>query len=162
MKLLQAILLAGTLALSLAAAPPVSASGASVLNSAIPVQEPSSRERELEAALLQQLHPAIVESLRGTYRERYVQFGCERIASINERGTAKRHADPARPVDAVHGAKFFEITVSICRPNGERVELDMRNDGMGTGTGYVVTATRIVSKSRTESRPPLNKPDTAR
>lgn len=45
------------------------------------------RENQIEEALLQQLHPVIVSSLRDIYNEEYSQYGCERIISINERIT---------------------------------------------------------------------------
>jgi hypothetical protein len=86
------------------------------------------KENVIEKALLQQLHPIIVSSLRDIYKEEISQYGCERIISINERITTKNKDNKARPVDAIHGAKFFEVTIVICRPNGENVELILKND----------------------------------
>lgn len=83
------------------------------------------RESQLEEALLQQLHPIIVSSLNNIYKEKYSQFSCERILSINERVTMKNSYNKARPVDAIHGAKYFEITIGLCRPDGDYV---FRND----------------------------------
>ncbi|SEB86282.1 hypothetical protein SAMN05443246_2164 [Paenibacillus sp. GP183] len=86
------------------------------------------REILIENALLQQLHSVIVSSLKDIYKEKYPQFGCSRITLINERVTVKRKDKKASPVDAMHGATFFEITVVICRPNKDNVELILKND----------------------------------
>ncbi|BBI34119.1 hypothetical protein KCTCHS21_35180 [Cohnella abietis] len=77
---------------------------------------------------MQQLHPVILSSLRSIYNEKYSQFSCERILSINERVAIKNRNNKARPVGAIHGAKYFEITIGLCRPDGESVELYIKND----------------------------------
>lgn len=86
------------------------------------------REDLIEGALLQQLHPVIVSSLREIYNEKYSQFENERIISINERVTVKNKDINARAVDAIHGAKYFEITIMLSRPNSEMVELILSNE----------------------------------
>ncbi|SFM46803.1 hypothetical protein SAMN03159341_1364 [Paenibacillus sp. 1_12] len=85
-------------------------------------------ENLIEASLLQQLHPVIMTALRNIYKEEYSQYGCERIISINERLTIKNTDHRARPVDAIHGAKYFEITIVVCRTDAENVELILKND----------------------------------
>lgn len=86
------------------------------------------REQLVEEALLQQLHPVIVSSLKEINKEAYSQYGCERIVSINERVTIKNKDNKAMPADAIHGANYFEITVTICRSPSENVELILKND----------------------------------
>jgi hypothetical protein len=86
------------------------------------------RENVMEQALLQQLHQVIVFAHRDIYKEGTSQYISARIISINERTTIKNKDKIARPVDAVHGAKYFEIIIVICRPNGENVELFLKND----------------------------------
>lgn len=101
------------------------------------------RENPIEEALLQQLHPVIVSSLRDIYKEEYTQFGCERIISINERITIKNKDKKAMPAEAIHGAKYFEITIAICRPNAENIELFLKND---TATAqYYLVGYKIIS-----------------
>jgi hypothetical protein len=108
------------------------------------------REIIIEEALLQQLHPVIVSSLRNIFKEKYSQYGCERIVSINERITTKNKDNKARPVDAIHGAKFFEITIVICRPNGENVELILKNDTVNSQ--YYLVRYNIVPSDKKRSR----------
>ncbi|MEC0206796.1 hypothetical protein P4H39_29740 [Paenibacillus lautus] len=86
------------------------------------------REQQLEKAMLQQLYPVIRSSLQDIYKESYPAFGCERILSINERTTMKEDNQQASPVDAVHGASYFEITVGLCKGSGEKIELRFKND----------------------------------
>jgi hypothetical protein len=86
------------------------------------------RDIIIQNALLQQLHFVIVSSLKEIYKEKYPQYGCGRITQINERVTVKRKEKKASPVDAMHGATFFEITVVLCRPNKDNVELILKND----------------------------------
>lgn len=114
------------------------------------------RENQIEEALLQQLHPVIVSSLREIYNEEYSQYGCERIISINERITMKYKDNKARPVDAIHGAKYFEITIVICRPNAEDVELILKNDTV-TAQYYLVGYKIVPSnKKKTERYKSIN------
>ncbi|MCA0755914.1 hypothetical protein KP806_12725 [Paenibacillus sp. N4] len=87
------------------------------------------RSESIEKALLQQLNPIIMKSLRGIYHEKYSQFNCEQILSINERFTLNNHKDKAMPVDAIHGGQYFEIWVDICRPDGDHVHMLLKNDG---------------------------------
>jgi hypothetical protein len=104
--------------------------------------ESSSREVLLEEALLQELHPVVVKFLNRLYQEKFSQFGCERIEFIHDRVTAKLKKEHAHPVDALHGATYFEITVGLCRPNGERVELYLSNISGASRyrvTGYKIT-----------------------
>lgn len=86
------------------------------------------REQQLEKAMLQLLYPVIRSALQDIYKETYPAFGCERILSINERTTMKEDNQQARPVDAVHGASYFEITVGLCKGSGEKIELRFKND----------------------------------
>lgn len=86
------------------------------------------REELIEQALLQQLHPAVQASLQSIYHEKYSQYSCEHIVSINERVTASKKKAKAKPVDAIHGQKYFIITVGLLRTNGEYVELYLKND----------------------------------
>ncbi|MDQ0896441.1 MULTISPECIES: hypothetical protein [unclassified Paenibacillus] len=97
-----------------------------VLGAATVYAEP--REESLEQALLQQLHPVVYSSLQSIYHEQYTQYKCIRIVSINERVTASRKRAKELPVDAIHGQKYFEITVGILRSTGEYVELNLKND----------------------------------
>lgn len=90
--------------------------------------EGKPREQQLEKAMLQQLYPIIRSSLQDIYRETYPAFGCERIVSINERTTMAEDNQQARPVDAMHGASYFEITVGLCKESGEKIELRFKND----------------------------------
>ncbi len=106
------------------------------------------REDQIEEALLQQLHPVIIASLRQIYNEEYSQYGCERIISINEQITMKYKDNKARPVDAIHGAKYYEITIVICRPNAEEVELILKNDTVTAQ--YYLLRYRIVPPSVTK------------
>ncbi|ANA80044.1 hypothetical protein C7121_07170 [Paenibacillus glucanolyticus] len=91
-------------------------------------QEEKPRERQLENAMLQQLYPVIRSSLQEIYSEAYPSFGCERIISINERVTMAEDSQHASPVDAMHGATYFEITVGLCKGSGEKIELRLKND----------------------------------
>jgi hypothetical protein len=86
---------------------------------------------------LQQLHQVIQSSLKDIYQEAYSQYQCERIISINERVTLNKKDNKARPVDAIHGARYFEITMVICTPNSENVELMVKND-TATAQYYLV------------------------
>ncbi|MDR6555054.1 hypothetical protein [Paenibacillus qinlingensis] len=86
------------------------------------------REEFLEEAFLQQLHPVVYSSLQSIYHEQHTQYKCIRIVSINERVTALRKRAKELPVDAIHGQKYFEITVGILRSNSEYVELTLKND----------------------------------
>lgn len=40
----------------------------------------------------------------------------------------KEDNQQASPVDAVHGASYFEITVGLCKGSGEKIELRFKND----------------------------------
>jgi hypothetical protein len=86
------------------------------------------KEELMEHALLQQLHTAIVSSLQSIYKEQYSQYQCVSIISINERVTSKNKEKKAKPVDAIHGQKYFEIVVGLLRTNGEYLELNLKND----------------------------------
>ncbi|MGE7825466.1 hypothetical protein [Paenibacillus sp. NPDC093718] len=90
--------------------------------------EDKIREQQLEKAMLQQLYPVIRSSLQDIYHETYPSFGCERILSINERTTMAEDDYHASPVDAMHGASYFEITVGLCKGSGEKIELRFKND----------------------------------
>lgn len=90
--------------------------------------EGKPREQQLEKAMLQQLYPVIRSSLQDIYKETYPAFGCERIVSINERTTMAEDNQQASPVDAMHGASYFEITVGLCKESGEKIELRFKND----------------------------------
>jgi hypothetical protein len=89
---------------------------------------PDPRLEVTENALLQQLKPEIISSLKEIFKEEYSQFNCEKILSINERVTNNENIGKSRPVDAVHGAQYFEIKIVLCRPDGHTVEMDLRND----------------------------------
>lgn len=93
-----------------------------------------TREQQLEEAMLQQLYPVIRSSLQEIYHETYPSFACERILSINER-TTMTEEEHASPVDAMHGGRYFEITVGLCKGSGEKIELRFKND---TPTGQYV------------------------
>jgi hypothetical protein len=86
------------------------------------------RENQIEDALLQQLHYTIVSSLQNIYKEQISQYRNEHIISINERVTTTNKQKNTQPVDAIHGQKYFEITVGLVRPNGEYVVLNLKND----------------------------------
>jgi hypothetical protein len=90
--------------------------------------EGKPREEQLEKAMLQQLYPVIRSSLQDILHETYPSFGCERILSINERTTVTEDDHHASPVDAMHGASYFEITVGLCKGSGEKIELRFKND----------------------------------
>lgn len=90
--------------------------------------EGKPREQQLEKAMLQQLYPVIRSSLQDIFHETYPSFGCERILSINERTTVTEDDHHASPVDAMHGASYFEITVGLCKGSGEKIELRFKND----------------------------------
>lgn len=97
-------------------------------NSTYAGPEGKPREQQLEKAMLQQLYPVIRSSLQDIYKETYPAFGCERIVSINERTTMAEDNQQASPVDAMHGASYFEITVGLCKESGEKIELRFKND----------------------------------
>ncbi|GLI05163.1 hypothetical protein YDYSG_11930 [Paenibacillus tyrfis] len=88
------------------------------------------REKNLEEALLQQLHSVIVASLKDIYMTEYATFNCERISNINEKVTVKSKDKGSIRADALHGAKYFEITVSLCNVGVKKdnVELYLKND----------------------------------
>ncbi|MFC5652014.1 hypothetical protein ACFPYJ_23425 [Paenibacillus solisilvae] len=90
--------------------------------------QPSPRLVVTENALLQQLKPVIISSLKEIFKEEYSQFNCEKILSINERVTFNNNKEKAKPVDAIHGEQYFEIKITLCRPDGHTVEMDLRND----------------------------------
>ncbi|GMK44629.1 hypothetical protein [Paenibacillus glycanilyticus] len=90
--------------------------------------DPNPRTDVLEKAMLQELNPVIKSSLQMIYNEKYPQFNCERIISINEHFTLKKNRSRALPVDAIHGAQYFEIAVELCKTDGERVQLLLKND----------------------------------
>ena len=107
---------------------------------------PEPREIQLEKALLQQLHPVIVASIKDIYKVQYATFNCEGITAINERVTIKDRNKDAIRADAIHGAMYFEITVSLCRVGAHEddVELYLKND---TPTGeFVLDGYRIVPR----------------
>ncbi|WP_173192894.1 hypothetical protein [Paenibacillus alginolyticus] len=89
---------------------------------------PNPRLEVIEDALLQQLKPVIMSSLKEIFKEEYSQFNCEKILSINEGVTLNKNKEKARPVDAIHGAQYFEIKIALCRPDGHTVEMNLRND----------------------------------
>lgn len=93
---------------------------------------------QIEDALLQQLHHTIESSLRNIYEEQYSQYQHERIISINERVTTTNKQQKVTAVDAIHGQKYFEITVGLVRANGEYVELSLKND-TATAQYYLVS-----------------------
>ncbi|CAM3602388.1 hypothetical protein PALU110988_30195 [Paenibacillus lupini] len=92
----------------------------------------------MEKALLQQLRPVIVKSLREIYKESFQQYNCEQVLSINERFTTTKNKDKAIRVDAIHGGQYFEILVGICRPDGTRIEMLLKNDSVDAQF-YLVT-----------------------
>ncbi|MGG3280610.1 hypothetical protein [Paenibacillus solani] len=87
-----------------------------------------TREQQLEKAMLQHLYPVIRSSLQEIFHETYPSFACERILSINERTTITEEEHHASPVDAMHGGRYFEITVGLCKGSGEQIELRFKND----------------------------------
>ncbi|TYP69552.1 hypothetical protein [Paenibacillus methanolicus] len=103
------------------------------------------REQLLGAALLQQLDPVVRSAIGGIYREAYPQYGCERIAAINERVTARRVRERAHPVDAMHGARYYAIAVRVCRPKGDQLELWLRNDTVSAQ--YYLTGYRYLTQA---------------
>lgn len=72
------------------------------------------RERQLEEALLQQLHSSIVSALKSIYKTEYVMFGCKQISSINTLVTLKNQDKEIIRADAMHGGRYFELTISLC------------------------------------------------
>ncbi|GAE06333.1 hypothetical protein JCM10914_2486 [Paenibacillus sp. JCM 10914] len=70
----------------------------------------------------------IRSSMQEIFHEQYPFFACERIESLNEQVTMKEEGNHARAVDAMHGAHYFTITVSVCKTSGETVELYLKND----------------------------------
>lgn len=107
------------------------------------------REDQLEGALLQQLHPVIAASIKDIYKTQYAAFDCERISSINERVTVKNEDEGTLHADAIHGAKYFEITVTLCRvgANEDYVELYLKNDS--PNAEYYLDHYNIMPKSQT-------------
>ncbi|GMX63972.1 hypothetical protein Elgi_33400 [Paenibacillus elgii] len=102
------------------------------------------REKNLERALLQQLHSVIVASLKDIYMTEYATFNCERISNINEKVTVKSKDKGSIRADALHGAKYFEITVSLCNVGVKKdnVELYLKNDTPTAEfylVGYIIT-----------------------
>lgn len=86
------------------------------------------RVEAMEDALLQQLHPLITKSLQDIYKEKYSQYKCEKILTINERFTISKKKESVMTVDALHGGRYFDILVGICRPDGQRLQLLFKND----------------------------------
>ncbi|KOP65965.1 hypothetical protein AMS62_12495 [Bacillus sp. FJAT-18019] len=106
-----------------------------VVSAAYAQPQDKTREQQLEEAMLQQLYPVIRSSLQEIYHETYPSFACERILSINKLTTTTEEEHQASPVDAMHGGRYFEITVGLCKGSGEKIELRFKND---TPTGQYV------------------------
>lgn len=104
------------------------------------------REKQLEEALIQQLHSVIVASLKGIYKTEYATFGCEKISSINERITVKSKDKGSIRADAIHGAKYFEITIGLCNVGikKDNVVLYLKNDS--PTAGYYLVSYKIAPK----------------
>ncbi|WP_282940525.1 hypothetical protein [Paenibacillus sp. RC67] len=107
---------------------------------------PEAREKQLEEALLQQLHSVIVASLKTIYSTEFATYSCERISSINELITQKIKDEGSIRVDAIHGAKYFEISVSLCSVGVKKddVELYLKNDS--PTADYYMVGYRIAPK----------------
>lgn len=90
-------------------------------------QDPKSEV--IEKALLQELNPIIKDSLQSIYKEKFTPFTSESILSINERFTMKKDKDKIISVDSVHGAQYFEIWIDLCKPDGDHIQLLLKNDG---------------------------------
>ncbi|NIK71877.1 MULTISPECIES: hypothetical protein [unclassified Paenibacillus] len=105
--------------------------------------DPNPKLDALEKAMLQELNPVIKSSLQQIYNERYPQFNGERIISINEHFTIKKNGSRTLPVDAIHGAQYFEIEVELSRPDGERIQLLLKNDG--PDNSYALKAYKIIA-----------------
>ncbi|MFB9331107.1 hypothetical protein ACFFSY_34670 [Paenibacillus aurantiacus] len=139
----------------------MSAACLALLTAAVLVHSPCAgatpREQSLESALLQQLDPVVRTAIGRIYRETYPQYGCERIVAINERVTTKQHRQPSLPVDAVHGARYYDITVRVCRPQGEQLDLRLWNDTVTAQ--YYLTCYRQVPEAELRAELKTSKPD---
>lgn len=104
------------------------------------------REKQLEEALLQQLHASIVSALKSIYKTEYVMIGCKQISSINTLVTLKNKDKESIRADATHGGTYFELTISLCNvgPKGDYVELYFKNDT--AGASYYLVDYKITSK----------------
>lgn len=105
------------------------------------------REKQLEAALLQQLHSPILSALKSIYKTKYVPYGCEHISSINDLVTLKNKEKDSIHADAIHGGLYFELTISLCDvgPREDHVELYFKNDT--PGASYELVDYKITPKN---------------
>ena len=108
----------------------------------------SEREKQLEEALLQQLHSSIVSALKSIYKTEYIMIGCKQISSINSLVTLKNKDKESKSIsaDAMHGGKYFELTISLCDvgPEEDYVELYFKNDS--AGANYYLVHYKITPK----------------
>ncbi|MBY3621608.1 hypothetical protein HGO21_18935 [Acinetobacter sp. CUI P1] len=104
------------------------------------------REKQLEEALLQQLHSSIVSALKSIYKTEYVMFGCKQISSINTLVTLKNQDKESIRTDAMHGGTYFELTISLCNVGSKEdyVELYFKNDT--PGANYYLVDYKITPK----------------
>lgn len=107
---------------------------------------PDVREKQLEEALLQQLHSNITGALKSIYKTEYVMIGCTEISNIQQ-PEAMRDQSEKRSinVDAMNGGKYFELTISLCRvgPKEDNVELYFKNDT--AGANYYLVDYKIIT-----------------
>lgn len=111
-----------------------------------------SREKQLEEALLQQLHSSIVSALESIYKTEYVTFGCKQISTINTLVTLRNKDKESIRADAMHGGTYFELTISLCNVglNEDNVELYFKNDT--AGANYYLIDYKITPKDSTPSK----------
>ncbi|CAM3917468.1 hypothetical protein COLU111180_14365 [Cohnella lubricantis] len=93
-------------------------------------QADTHKEALMEEALLQLLHEDIYKSLQTIFRVTIPQFNHERIARIDSYVTGLK---PHRPVDAIGGARVYEIDVEVTMSNGQRVLLTLNNESGSYG-----------------------------
>lgn len=92
------------------------------------------REKQLEEALLQQLHSNITGALKRIYKTEYVMVGCTEISNIQQlEAMIDQSEKRSINVDAMSGGKYFELTIRLCSvgPKEDNVELYFRNDTAG-------------------------------
>lgn len=108
-----------------------------------------SREKQLEEALLQQLHSSIVSALKSIYKTEYVTFGGKQISTINTLVTLRNKDKESMRADVMHGGTYFELTVSLCNVglNEDNVELYFKNDT--AGANYYLVDYKITPKDST-------------
>jgi hypothetical protein len=74
-----------------------------------------ARERLLEQALLVQLHPLIYSTLQRIYQEEFPQYMDARITSIDGAVTGVRKEGHASRVDAIGGARVYQIVIQLVK-----------------------------------------------